>query len=160
MRMDAQTFEKRPQKPQGFDRNLKVLLVGESGQGSSFLANRLRVWGWQCEFATSCEEMLALLKDEDIYLVLCPLRLNRRSLLPLMELFEGSRISLFYSLQTEQGCWWIPGLRHGRIRYGSGAVLPREFTSVLDELVEQIGQVHRDEGANPSIGVAVKKSVL
>lgn len=142
MRTDAQGFGTRPQKLQGFNRNLKALLVGESAQGSSYLANRLRLWGCECEFATSCEEMLALLKDEDIYLVLCPLRLNRRSLLPLMDLFEGSRISLFYALQVEQSCWWLPGLRHGRKCYGSGAVLPSEFISVLDEVVEQTGQVH------------------
>jgi hypothetical protein len=147
--MDAQTLETRPQKPQGFDRNLKVLLVGESGQGSSYLANRLRLGGWQCEFATSYEGMLVLLKDEDIYLVLCPLRLNRRSLLPLMDLLEASRISLFYSLQTEQSCWWLPGLRHGRKCFGSGAVLPSEFISVLDEVVEQIVQVHRHTSAKP-----------
>jgi hypothetical protein len=91
--------------------------------------------------------MLALLKDEDVYLVLCPLRLNRRSLLPLMELFEGSRISLFYSLQVEETCWWLPGLRHGRKCYGSGAVLPSEFILVLDEAVEQTRQVHRPKTA-------------
>ena len=147
MRLATNTFETRPGEPRHFKRNLKVLLVGESAQGSSYLANRLRLWGCQCEFATSCEEMLALLKDEDVYLVLCPLRLNRRSLLPLMELFEGSRISLFYSLQVEETCWWLPGLRHGRKCYGSGAVLPSEFILVLDEAVEQTRQVHRPKTA-------------
>ena len=147
MQLATKTFDTGPQKLRNFNRNLKVLLVGESAQGSSYLANRLLVWGCQCEFATSCEEMLALLKDEEIYLVLCPLRLNRRSLLPLMDLLEGSHISLFYSLQVEQTCWWLPGLRHGRKCYGSGAVLPSEFISVLDEAVEQIRQVRRHKTA-------------
>ena len=114
---------------------LKVLLVGESVQGSSFLLNRLWQQGCRCEFAATYEEIRALLRAKDIYLVLCPTRLDGRNLLPLIDLLEGSNVSLFYSASGEQGCWWLPALRHGDRCFGSCAVRPSEFISVLDELI-------------------------
>jgi len=137
MRMDvgAGDCPAKPEKPQ--DIRKLVLLVGESAVGSSYLVNRLWQRGCLCEFAASYDEVLALVKSQDLYLVLCPMRLNGRNLLPLIDLLEGSSVSLFYAQVVEQVCWWLPALRHGHKCFGSGAVRPSEFIPLLDELIDR-----------------------
>lgn len=111
-----------------------LLLVGENCRAPSDLANRLQQRGYQCKFAATYEELRSLLKTEEISLVLSPTRLRGRNLLPLIDLLEGSNVSLLYAQSVEAGSWWLPALRHGRNCFGSCAVRPSEFISVLDEL--------------------------
>ena len=151
MPMDAEdgACETKPEKSQDI-RKPKVLLVGESAVGSSYVVNRLWQRGCECEFAASYEEVLALVRSQDIYLVLCPTRLNGRNLLPLIDLLEGSDISLFYAASGERGNWWLPALRDGRKCFkcfGSGAVRPNEFISVLDEVIDRADQLNTHKGA-------------
>jgi hypothetical protein len=141
MRADAEIYKIKSEKFQD-TRKLRVLLVGENVLGSSYLANRLWLRGCQCEFAISYEEVLALLGGgQAIHLMLCPLRMNRRNLLPLIDLLEGSGISLFYAASGEPDSWWLPALRHGRKCFGSFALSPSEFISALDEVLERAGRI-------------------
>jgi len=71
-------------------------------------------------------------------LALSPMRLRGATLFPLIDLLEGSRVTLFYSHVVEQGCWWLPALRHGERCFGSCALRPSEFVSVLDEAIAEI----------------------
>ena len=144
MQVDSETHATKAQKPRD-NKKLNVLLVGESVLGASFLVNRLWQRGCRCEFATSYEQLRTLLNDHDIYLVLCPTRLSGRNLLPLIDLLEGSNVSLFYAQSVEDGCWWLPALRQGRKCFGSCAVRPSEFISVLDEMIDRAG--HSNEHA-------------
>jgi len=141
MRVDSEDCATKPEPEKSQDtKRLNVLLVGESVLGASFLVNRLWQRGCRCEFATSYEEVRARIQGQDIYLVLSPTRLCGRNLLPLIDLLEGSNVSLFYAQSVEDGCWWLPALRHGRKCFGSCAVRPSEFISVLDEVIDQAGQ--------------------
>jgi hypothetical protein len=116
----------------------KALLVGESAQGSSYIAKRLRERGCRCEFAASYEEALSLLGTHEFCLVLSPTRLRTTNLLPLMDLLEGSTASLFYAHSVERGCWWLPAIRRGHKCFGSYAVRPSEFVAVLDETIAEV----------------------
>ena len=137
MRIAAEVNEEKRQRFQDTGK-LRVLLVGESILSSSFLVTHLWRRGCKCELAMSYEEVLARLGGQDIYLMLCPLRLSRRNLLPLVDLLEGSGISLFYAASADPGCWWLPALRQGRKCFGSHAVSPSEFFSALDEVIERV----------------------
>jgi hypothetical protein len=45
---------------------------------------------------------------------------------------------LFYSQPVEDGCWWLPALRHGQNCFGSSALRPSQFIAALDEAIEEI----------------------
>jgi CheY-like chemotaxis protein len=119
-------------------RTPKVLLIGENPQGSSYLAKRLQERGCECEFAVSYQEACSLLGAQGFDLVLSPMRLRSSSLFPLIGLLDGSGITLFYSHAVEDGCWWLPALRHGQKCFGSSALRPSEFVAALDEAIEEI----------------------
>jgi CheY-like chemotaxis protein len=119
-------------------RRAKVLLVGENPQGFSYLANRLHTQGCECQFAASYQQACSLLTAQDFDLVLSPMRLRNGSLFPLMNLLDGSAITLFYSHPVEDGCWWLPALRHGQNCFGSSALRPSEFVAVLDKAIQDI----------------------
>ena len=119
-------------------RRAKALLIGENPQGSPYLAKRLEERGCECEFALSYQEACWLLRAQDFDLVLSPMRLRGGSLFPLIGLLDGSGITLFYSHAVEDGCWWLPALRHGQNCFGSSALRPSEFVAALDEAIEGI----------------------
>jgi DNA-binding NtrC family response regulator len=116
----------------------RVLLVGENPQGCSYLALRLQEWGCHCEFAASYPEACSLLRLQHFDLVLSPMRLRDKSLFPLIDLLDGSGVTLFFFHAVEQGCWWLPSLRRGEKCFGSSALRPSEFVTALDEAIGEI----------------------
>ena len=120
----------------------KVLMIGETAQGSSYLAQRLQGRGFECSSATTYQEACWLLRAKDFDLVLSPMRLRDGSLFPLIALLDGSGITLFFSHSVEDGCWWLPALRQGQNCFGSSALRPSEFVAALDEAIEEILDVH------------------
>jgi hypothetical protein len=119
-------------------RMIKALLIGESCQGSSYLAKRLQERGCQCEFAKSCEEIRSLIRAQQFDLVLSLIRLHNDSLLPLLEWLDGPSTTLFYSQAVEEGCWWLPAIQNGERCFGSCALRSSEFMSALDETIRQV----------------------
>jgi hypothetical protein len=119
-------------------RRPKVLLIGETPQGSSHLAKRLQRRGFECVWALSHEEACLLLRAQGFDLVLSPLRVAGGSAFSLVALLEGSTTTLFYFEPVENGCWWLPALRNGHNCFGSSALLPSEFVPLLDEIIDQI----------------------
>ena len=114
------------------------MLIGENPQGYSYLAERLQERGCDCEFAVSFQEACSLLSAQGFDLVLSPTRLRDGSLFPLIGLLDGSGITLFYFHAVENGCWWLPALRHGHNCFGSSGLRPGEFVTALDEAIEEI----------------------
>ncbi|HVB55360.1 MAG TPA: hypothetical protein VNE63_02875 [Candidatus Acidoferrales bacterium] len=51
----------------------------------------------------------------------------------LIFLLDRSNITLFYFHAVEDGCWWLPALRHGQKCFGSSALRPSEFVAALDD---------------------------
>ena len=117
---------------------LRALLIAEGLQTPSSLARRLEGQGCRCSFARSYREACLSLGNQDFDLVLGPLRLRGVTLLPLIDLLEGSKVTLFYSHPVEQGCWWLPALRRGEKCFGSAAFRSSQFVSVLDEVIVEV----------------------
>lgn len=124
----------------------KVLLVAESPQGCSYLAQRLQERGCHCEVAASYPETCSLLRIQHFDLVLSPMRLRDKSLFPLIDLLDGSAVTLFFSHAVEQGCWWLPALHHGERCFGSAALRPSEFVTALDDAIEKLRRDGRVAG--------------
>ena len=129
--------------PAGFEKTAvakipNALLVGENAQGSWCLARCLRERGCRCEFASSSQQAFSLVQNLDLDLVLSPVRLRNVSLLFLMELLDGSEVTLFYFQAVERGCWWLPAIREGERCLGSSALSPSEFVSVLDGVIDEV----------------------
>jgi len=120
------------------DRVPRALLIAEGLQTPSCLARRLEGQGCWCSFARSYREAYSSIGNQDFDLVLSPLKLRGATLFPLVDLLEGSRITLFYSQPVEQGYWWLPALRSGQKCFGSAAFRPSEFVSVLDEVIVEV----------------------
>jgi hypothetical protein len=127
-----------PEKSPGKNRDHAILLIGENVKSSSYLVDQLRTRGCTCEFATSYEAACSLLKAQDFCVVLSPTRLHTKSLLPLMNLLEGSDVTLFYAEPVEQGCWWLPALLRGVACFGSRAVRPGKFLSTMMETLDAL----------------------
>jgi hypothetical protein len=118
-------------------RTLRVLLVGESLQSSPYLAKRLQSEKCECSLAGSYQEARSLLGSNSFDVVPCPMRWRNQNFSPLIDLLEGSGVTLFYSYGVEEGCWWLPAVWHGERCFGSSVFRPSEFVSVLDEAIEE-----------------------
>jgi hypothetical protein len=116
----------------------RVLLIGESPRGSTYLGRRLEQQGGSCQFATSYPEACRILHGEDFDIVLSQMRLRNQSLYPLIGQLRGTRSTLFYWQPVENGCWWLPALLHGRECFGSSALRPGEFMEQLEGLIEEL----------------------
>ena len=122
-------------------RKPSVLLIGETAQGSSYLSIRMETRGCECSFASSCREAFLILRGRKFDLVLCPTTLRDGSLHSIMSLLEGSGTTVFFSCMVEDGCWWLPALRCGQKCFGSPALRPSEFVTLLDETNKQLRRV-------------------
>jgi hypothetical protein len=125
--------------------NPKVLLIGETTGGHSPLSNRLRKLGCDCRFTIFSQQVWRLLANESFDLILGPIRWNGHTLYPLIERLDGSGTTLFYSQAVEDSCLWLPALRQGLNCFGSAALHPREFVTVLDETIHKIRSIIRIE---------------
>lgn len=127
---------------------LRVLLIGNSAGRYSPMSNRLTKRGCECRFAISFQEVSLLLHNHTFDLVLSPTRLKDNSLYSLINLLGESQTTMFYSQAVEDGCWWLPALRWGTDCFGTPAIRPSEFMTVLDET---IGEIRCSLGLAPEI---------
>jgi hypothetical protein len=115
---------------------IKVLLLGESVQGVSYLLRRLEQLGCDCMFATSTEGAIALMDRHNFHLILSTLPLHEID--PLLPLLRESDCAVFCSYPVQDGCWWLPFVRHGQKCLGAPAFRPNEFTGFLGQLIKGI----------------------
>ena len=119
----------------GETRKINVLVVGESPRlFSSF--RRLERLGCECHFAESHREVSALLSHTKLDIVLSLYTHERLS--QMMALLADLRVSIFYMLPVEEGCWGLPVLRNGENCLGTPAIHTTEFTYVLIEIIKGI----------------------
>jgi hypothetical protein len=115
-----------------------ALLIGSNPRSDSPLSRRLGKQGCDCWFAPSRQKACDLIETHGFDLVLGPTRLDGSSLHPLIRRLDGSDSTLFYFQSVEDGCWWLPALLRGRNCFGAPALRPRQFVTVLDEVIEEI----------------------
>lgn len=114
-----------------------VLLAGEFANPSSDVAVRLATWDARCQFANSCQEVCALLGQQDFQLVISELKLADGSALQAAPLLEGSPTTMFCSLPVEDSCLWIQVVEKGRACFRPSIWRPREFGRVLRRVLEE-----------------------
>ena len=112
-------------------RRPNVLLVGESLNQYSHLAQRLTSWGGECRFAISHKDVCALVGQQTFELVISEMNLVDGSALGMIPLLEGSPTSLFCFHPIEDSCLWIPVVERGQICLGAGVLQPSEFGRIL-----------------------------
>lgn len=115
---------------------VNVLLVGESAMEFSFLLQRLQKRGCECCVAASSYQATELSGNRLFDLVLCGSRTEGSR--TLIASFIGSRTTLFRWHLLEDGCYWVPAVRHGEECVAPTALRPSEFAQVLDRIVEEI----------------------
>lgn len=118
---------------------VKVLVIGETNHGSSYLRGQLESRGCRCWFAQSSAESMALVALHSFQLILStgPLHLYD----PLLDKLGPSDCAVYCSYPVEDGCWWLPVLYHGRKHFGTPALRPSEF---LGELGKMLKTIQRD----------------
>jgi hypothetical protein len=116
-------------------REIKVLLIGRKPSDSS-LEGRLRKCGCHCCSASSYDEASSLLRAERFDLVLSPMTLRHTSMYGLMELLDGSDVTLCYWQAVEIGCWWLPAIERGKSCFGTCALRSGDFAAVLDKIID------------------------
>lgn len=123
----------------------RVLLIGDTAQGSSYLVKHLEGHTCKCWFAASYQEAVSLIGLHTFDLVLSPMRVRDISVFPLIGLLVRSRTTLFYFQSVEKGCWWLPAVRFGRECFGSYALRPSEFIPCLELIIDEV------EAARPTV---------
>ena len=116
-------------------RKINILVVGESPHAFS-LFRPLEKIRYQWHFARSHQEVAALLGHIALDIVINTYTHHSHS--EMLALLTGLRVSMFYVLPVEAGCWCLPVLRNGENCLGTPAFRPRELTYVLAEIVRSI----------------------
>lgn len=124
---------------------MNVLVICDNRQGCWHLAGRLEQLGCSCWFASSNEEIRAVLAQRPFRLVVSTQPVTERG--SLMRTLQAPDRLVFYSLPVEQGCLWfqaIPEISEGP---RASALRPSEFMSILTNLVisEGVSYEHRSE---------------
>ena len=117
---------------------IRVLLVGDSPQSFFIHQKHLECNGCECEFAECERTAWEMLGRRQFDLVLC-LHSSRGTSSPSLGiLLSGSTTTLFYALRVEVGHWWVPILRLGEECFGAPALRPIEFSTAINEVIEEI----------------------
>jgi hypothetical protein len=115
---------------------VKVLLLGESEKGSSYLAWHLEHHGCLCWFAKSTDDASPLFDTYKFQLVLSSKPLDQAD--AMIARLGESNCNLFCCYPAEESCWWLPVLANGKECRGEPALRPSEFVSALGQIVSEI----------------------
>jgi hypothetical protein len=117
-------------------RGVDVLLIHESQRGWCHLAWQLEQLGRHCWFASTTEEVRAILDRHPLRLVLSTRPVRKGSVL--MRLLRGPERSVFYSFPVEDGCLWFQALPEIIAGQRLSALRPSEFMSILRDLIARL----------------------
>lgn len=120
------------------DEEIRVLLVGQSPTNFLRLQNSLERRHCRCERARSFDEALQILENETPDIVLSATIHRPGGAFSITDRLAGTGASLFYAYPVEDGCWWLPAIERGERCFGSPAMRPRKFASVLSRMVREI----------------------
>lgn len=115
---------------------VRILLVGESPMGFSYLSQRLEKRGCECSVACSNVDGARLFHEHPFDVILCCG--CRDGIESLIRSIIGSSASLYRSHRVEDGCWWLPAVLHGEACSGAPALQPGEFMKMLDQMLDHL----------------------
>jgi hypothetical protein len=126
-----------------------VLLLGENQFSWVSLQNQLEKRGCRCWFARSAKEALASNGPRDYDLILTSVPVAQID--PCLGDLGGFQANVFYCHPVEDGCWWLPVVRHGHKCFGAPGVRGREFMGVLEQIIrDRIGEPVLSDGPRPA----------
>jgi hypothetical protein len=113
-----------------------VLLVGRNGSWGTPVLKTLEKFEAELIFATPQNVTADCVRESGCNLLLLDstVPVEQRRLLA-SELL-GSDVSIFYTFPVENGCWWLPTLRHGRDCHGTPAFRRNEFPRELERVLQ------------------------
>lgn len=121
----------------------RILLLRNDPTGSSSLVDQLEQFGCECQIA-SVREGVALLEKRDFHIVVCELNVSEDYTARLISQLTSSNASLFFHLEVEDSCWWLPAVVIGQDCRGTPALRPKNFNPILKELLREIASgVHQ-----------------
>jgi hypothetical protein len=97
--------------------SVRVLLLGESERGFSFLRGQLERRGCRCWFARSTEETVAVLDQHSFQLIFG--KVPPHEVDSILVRMGDSLRGVFCCHLVEDGCWWLPVVRHGQKCFGA-----------------------------------------
>ncbi|HVB85501.1 MAG TPA: hypothetical protein VNK23_02405 [Candidatus Dormibacteraeota bacterium] len=111
----------------------RVLLLGENEAGWAGLRTQLQNRGWHCQFARSPIDARSLdgRRAHDLILT----SLSAAQIEPFIAELGNVNSNVFYCHPVDDGCWWLPVVRHGRYCFGAPAARGSEFLAVLDQII-------------------------
>ena len=113
---------------------VNVLLIGENERGWWHLARRLGNLGCRSWFASTTEEVQALIAQHPFRLILSTRAVTKRS--PLMQMV-GPECSVFYSFPVEDSCLWFQAAPESHSIRRSSGLRPSEFMGILSDLIDE-----------------------
>lgn len=108
-----------------------VLLLGDEAS-SSWLRAYLCERGCYCVLA----ESIPLRPKRGNYRLIVNTKLTKIAHSSLREIQTEGR-HIFSALPVENGCWWLPVVRNGRLCFGEPALRSAEFKEALDQILAQ-----------------------
>jgi hypothetical protein len=114
---------------------LNVLLIGESEHVWWHLVQSLGLMGCRLWFASTNEEVRALLEQRPFRFILSAYPVTGRS--PILRLVRPG-CSVFYSVPVEYGCLWFQAAAEPVSDPRVSALRPKQFMSILNHLVADL----------------------
>ncbi len=113
-----------------------VLLVGRSGSWGTLALKSLEKFGTELFFAAPQTVTPEYVRKIECNLILLDSTVPPDQRRRLASELTGSNVSIFYTVPVENGCWWLPTLRHGQDCHGTPAFRRNEFPYELERILQ------------------------
>jgi len=113
-----------------------VLLVGRNGSWGALVLKSLERFGAESFFAAPQAVTPEYVRRNAYDLVLLDSTVPPEQRRELASELAGSSVSIFYTFPVENGCWWLPTLRHGQDCHGTPAFRRNEFPYELERILQ------------------------
>jgi hypothetical protein len=118
-----------------------VLLVGRNGSWGKPVLKSLEKFGTELSFTPPQTATSEHVRKGAYNIILLDSTVPPEQRRQLASELAGSSISIFYSFPVENGCWWLPALRHGQDCHGTLAFRRNEFPNELERILQDQTEV-------------------
>jgi len=112
-----------------------VLLVGRNGSWGTSVLKSLEKFGSELFFVAPQTVTSEYVRRGSYNLILLDSTVPPEQRRKLASELIGSEASIFYTFPVENGCWWLPTLRHGQDCHGTPAFRRNEFPFELERIL-------------------------
>jgi hypothetical protein len=113
-----------------------VLLIGRNHAWGSTVLKSLAKCGSELSFADPKAVTAGTVAGGTFQLLLLDSTVSPEQRRQLASALRGQATTIFYSFPVENGCWWLPALRHGQDCHGTPAFRRNEFPGELERILQ------------------------